>query len=289
MTMTHEDVVAAKAAYHAIVGPLARDRSERKVRGEKHPMRDFLFEYYSFKPYQLLRWSPGLGVTLSGIDATQTDWPEHFCTRPEGITLDAAKFPARRRTYLEWAITYLKTVQAREPFFGCFGLHEWAMVYHETHVRHDRVPLRLASHGTDAVVETTALKCTHFDAYRFFTPDAVPRNRQVLTRPEATTNDQPACVHVVMDLYKFTYKIAPYCASTVMAEAFQLALQARTLDMRASPYDMRAYGLDPISIETREGREEYVREQRALCEQGYEVRQKVLDEYKRLQIEMKDQ
>jgi hypothetical protein len=38
----------------------------RKSRQEKHPVYDFLFEYYSFRPGSLLRWSPRPGVLLAG-------------------------------------------------------------------------------------------------------------------------------------------------------------------------------------------------------------------------------
>ena len=31
----------------------------------KHPVHDFLFTYYSFRPAQLRRWSPGYGVVLA--------------------------------------------------------------------------------------------------------------------------------------------------------------------------------------------------------------------------------
>ena len=34
--------------------------------------------------------------------------------------------------------------------------------------------------STDAVVDAHQLSCTHFDAFRFFTPDAVPLNRRPL-------------------------------------------------------------------------------------------------------------
>ena len=47
-----------------------------------------------------------------------------------------------------------------------------------------------------------------------------------------------------------------------------LAREARLIDMRASPYDLRDYGLDPIRIESREGREEYVKRQRDLTHNG---------------------
>ena len=43
---------------------------ERRARGEKHPVEDFLFTYYSQRPAGLRRWHPGYGVGL--LDA-----PEH--------------------------------------------------------------------------------------------------------------------------------------------------------------------------------------------------------------------
>ena len=35
----------------------------RREAGVKHPVHDFLFTYYSFRPAQLLRWSPGASWT----------------------------------------------------------------------------------------------------------------------------------------------------------------------------------------------------------------------------------
>lgn len=41
---------------------------DRQSRQAKHPVYDFLFQYYSFRPAQLARWSPGPNV---GIEAEQ--------------------------------------------------------------------------------------------------------------------------------------------------------------------------------------------------------------------------
>src|SRR6478609_7643244 len=41
----------------------------RRSAGQKHPVEDFLFTYYTQKPGQLLRWHPGAGVVLSGAAA----------------------------------------------------------------------------------------------------------------------------------------------------------------------------------------------------------------------------
>ena len=40
---------------------LVGDHLARRQRGVKHPVHDFLFTYYSFRPAQLRRWSPGFG------------------------------------------------------------------------------------------------------------------------------------------------------------------------------------------------------------------------------------
>lgn len=45
------------------------------------------------------------------------------------------------------------------------------------------------------------------------------------------------------DLFKWASKLGPYAPSSLVEEALRLAIQCRVLDMRASPYDLRA--LDP--------------------------------------------
>ena len=87
----------------------------------------------------------------------------------------------------------------RPARLNCFGLHEWAMVYRAPEVRHEQVPLRLGGAGTDAVVESMPLRCSHFDAYRFFTAAAAPRNAEQLTRRDQVAHEQPGCLHAAMD------------------------------------------------------------------------------------------
>src|SRR4051812_7371671 len=43
----------------------------RAARGEKHPVHDFLFTYYSFRPAWLRRWHPGVGYALGGNAARE--------------------------------------------------------------------------------------------------------------------------------------------------------------------------------------------------------------------------
>ena len=132
------------------------------------------------------------------------------------------------------------------------------------------------------MVESQPLRCTHYDAFRFFTPAAAPLNRYPLARATTADHDQPGCVHANMDLYKFAYKVAPFCPSEVVADAFEVARAAREVDMRASPYDLAAYGFAPIRIETRAGREEYVELQRELAARAHPVRERLRDVYRAL-------
>ena len=170
----------------------------------------------------------------------------------------------------------LRSTSARPMQLGCFGLHEWAMVYREGDRRHP-LPLRLGASETDAVVEANSLVCTHFDAFRFFTPAAAPRNANRLTREEQPLREQPGCLHATMDLYKWAYKLIPAAPSELVTDCFALAREVRTLDMRASPYDLREWGYEPVEIETAEGKATYMEYQRDFAAQGAVLRERLLE------------
>ena len=145
------------------------------------------------------------------------------------------------------------------------------MAYRADEVRH-AVPLRLGRDGTDAVVEAHDLRCTHFDAFRFFTPDAVPRNRTPLAREGQIDVEQPGCLHAGMDVYKWAVKLGPLVPGEILLDAFELARDIRTLDMEASPYDLTDWGYSPVAIETVEGKARYVARQRILSERAQALR-----------------
>ncbi|HEY0793130.1 MAG TPA: hypothetical protein VGD78_18845 [Chthoniobacterales bacterium] len=272
------------AAHRLRLEPLVTPALARSGRHEKHPVYDFLFTYYSFPPAALLRWSPGPGVVLTGESAVPLMAGRKGYTPVEGGVV-LKPFPAARKPYLNWAAEYLETMLNRSPQFGCLGLHEWAMVYQGTEVRHGAVPLRLSGQALNAFVEGQSLACTHYDAYRFFTAAARPRNLLGLSRASTTHSDQRGCVHVNMDLYRFCYKIYPWVEGECLAEAFELAAAAREVDMMASPYDLREYGFAPICLETGDGQLEYIRRQRQLSEAAQPIRRKVLTAYRRLLTE----
>jgi hypothetical protein len=139
------------------------------------------------------------------------------------------------------------------------------------------VPLRLSAVETDEVVEQHRITCSHIDAFRFFTPDAVPLNRLSPTRENQPDLEQPGCLHAGMDVYKWAIKLGPLLPGDLLLEAFELAATIRELDMRASPYDLRAWGYEPIEIETPIGKAEYVRQQRAFTERGNALRRRIVD------------
>jgi hypothetical protein len=271
-----------KAEHRARVSVWTDDRVSRAARDIPHPVYDFLFDYYPFRPSHLKRWSPGIGFTLEDTSAEELDWGDSFEWAGQNAWVSADSFPEHRRTFLEWAFKYLSGIAQRAPQFSCFGLHEWAMVYRSDKPRHAQVALRLPPQEIDKVVEASDLRCTHFDAFRFFTPSAAPLNKNNLSRELTSTFDQRACIHVTMDLYRFAHKIAPWCSSELIADAFLLAADARQVDMRASPYDLQDQGFEPIRIESPSGREQYVQEQRRLSELGIPLRARLIDVYKTL-------
>src|SRR5690242_6621142 len=60
---------ARAAAHEQRVDAWVRPHLERRRRGQKHPVHDFLFTYYSQRPAALRRWHPGYGVAL--LDAPE--------------------------------------------------------------------------------------------------------------------------------------------------------------------------------------------------------------------------
>lgn len=281
---------ARAAAHQARVDRYALPYLARRSAGQKHPVEDFLFSYYTQKPGQLRRWHPGAGVVLDGSDATERlDWKFYRSTNDaerqlsgaphlgSGVVLDVAKFLEQRKEAVDFARIILGRTAARPAQFGCFGLHEWAMVYQQdaNEVRHEYLELRLGSEGTDAVVEENKIRCTHFDAYRFYTPQASGLNELKPTRENQRDLEQPGCLHANMDLYKWAYKLSPLLPSELIMDCFELSWRIRAMDMRASPYDLAEWGYPPIQIETQAGKADYVAHQRAFSAESAVLRERL--------------
>ncbi|MFQ3671206.1 MAG: 3-methyladenine DNA glycosylase [Verrucomicrobiia bacterium] len=266
----------AQARHTARLHQAIGDYLQARQQGQTNPVLDFLFTYYRFPPSRLAQWHPGTGRILAGPGAETFLHHPSYRRTPQGIILPPDSLPLTRRPGLQRTLHLLQTTAQRPAHFACFGLHEWAMVYRTDHLRHPSLPLRLNPRQLADFIESRPLTCTHFDAYRFFSPAAQPRNAWTLQRDDQLTLEQGGCLHANMDLYKWAHKFSPWIGSDLILDCFLLALDARILDMRASPYDLRPLGYTPIPIETAQGRAEYEAAQRALAARASPLRHRLI-------------
>jgi hypothetical protein len=306
------DERAAEAMFPEEWLPVAAAHAERadaltavwraaRAAGRKHAVEDFLFTYYPTRMTHLRRWHPGAGVGLVLPDGAaaeapdpdpedRTTWRWHRTTRSDGappgpgsldtVTLDLDAFLADRGDTVRYVRDLLSATASRPGTFGCFGLHEWAMVYRDREAGRDQrhpLPLRLGHAGTDAVVEANPVRCSHFDAFRFFTPEATGRNQLQPTRDAQIGMEQPGCLHANMDLYKWCLKLGPAVPGDLLLDAFELARDIRWTDMAASPYDVSEYGVAAVEIETPHGKAEYVQRQREYARRSDGLRRRLID------------
>lgn len=270
------DWQARAAAHRTRVQPFTETWRERRAHGAVHPVYDFLFQYYHYSPAKLEAWHPDPHEVIAD-SAEARAW---FAGPEYGVGEGVIRRRAIEREDAQRLIALramLAATQTRPAQFGCYGLHEWAMVYGGHAVRHEHVaPLRLPQAEVDALVESRPVLCSHFDAFRFFAPAAKPLNRVPLSWGARHEFEQPGCIHANMDLYRWAYTAMPWIGSDLLGACFALAVALRELDMQATPYDLRAFGFEPVRIETAAGRETYQQRQRALSEQAGAVRARLI-------------
>ncbi len=273
-----------RAAHERRVGAWVDPHLARRRGRVSHPVEDFLFTYYSQRPAALRRWHPGHGRALEDAEEYAALKGYAPVDGVPGATGVGPAYVRSQRPLLASTLTLLEATAGRPAQLGCFGLHEWAMVYRlpPDQVRHAAWPLRLGTAGTDAVVEGHRVACSHFDAYRFFTDAARPRNTLSPSSDDRPAFEQPGCLHAGMDLYKHAFRLTPMVASELVADCFALARDIRVLDMRAAPYDLSALGYEPVRIETPAGKQEYAAAQRGFAERGAPLRARLIEECRRL-------
>jgi hypothetical protein len=277
-TMAQDEWLARQAAHECLVDTWTSPHLARRSRGEKHPVEDFLFDYYPIRPGRLRRWHPGAGVLLQGEAADAFLAGPSYARDADGVRLDEQDWRATHAAELDRITVLLARTAGRPVHLGCFGMHEWAMVHGaaQSEVRHATTPLRLSPSRTAQVVADLGLRCTHFDAFRFFTDSARPLNLLQPTRQSQPDDEQPGCLHANMDLYRWAFALQPLVPSELVTGAFALAREIRVLDMRASPYDLRALGYEPVPVETAQGRAEYAAAQRGFAERAADLRAELL-------------
>lgn len=277
----------------------------------KHPIYNFLIEYYGLKgakgTRRLARWSPGpRGVNESILleGACEEDFGSILHLRgaimeEDGIMYSPFEFfgkgnpekredAARAATPYLWYRSILQNTAQAEPILHCHGLHEWAMQYQPPGAPpppsakyQGHLPLRVDQQVINEAVERKGVSCTHVDALRYFAPAAGPLNHHgfKLERIDQLRLEQPACVHAHMDLLKILLRLQPFCEAELLQRVLEIALKARRLDVAASPYDVSSYGVDTVAVESKNGRAQYRTEQLALMKAAAPVREDLLKAY----------
>ena len=286
-----------------------------------HPIYNFLHTYYRYSAKNLRFYSPGIDVVLEAEKGTSTSDSRSSSSSSSSSSkrkkeshvsqLDPKYLHVSNDECCSYILPPMASIDpsspfgwitlsrnrdllmntaSRAPFFGCFGYHEWAMLYSGRNkglseplpLHQKEVPLRVTQDVIDDVVETMGLRCTHYDAYRFFHPSVQPLNIvHPLTRTNQIEHEQSGCVHAAMDLFKYAYTIYPFISSSLLRACVNVALTARKLDMRASPYDTTnvLYCGPPICVETLEGRNQYQEEQKSLALEATIIREQLIQGY----------
>lgn len=269
-----------RGEHKAKVLPWITPRLERRSRHESHPVDDFLFEYYPISTNKLLTWHPGFGRALEATEVELEEFPSGSYEFMDDLIQIRNDWLAKNQEAGINLIEFLATTQDRSIRSGCFGLHEWAMVLGTEEVRHEKWPLRLSQEQIRATIDEVGLRCTHFDAFRFFTPIAAPLNPLQLTPVDRKEVEQPGCLHANMDLYKYAQRFAPIVGSTIIRSAFALAKDIRNVDMQTAPYDLADLGVVPIPVETQAGRDEFAKLQVGFAQRAQVLRSELIEALK---------
>ncbi|GBG30071.1 Hypothetical Protein FCC1311_062912 [Hondaea fermentalgiana] len=296
------------AAEHGarVASLLAEGRDAKGGLRADHPIFNFLRSYYFVKSAadvrkKLTRWSPGalawlrLGnipdaeqdQTLSALRlerAPQDEPPPHDGRLQDSSSYCRVIVTQKDADALHFVQGVLQSTTTNAPVLNCFGMHEWAMLYQEADedepfaAQFQSLPRRVAQQDINATVRALKVNCTHFDAMRFFAKSAKTYSRHHdIDREQSFVSENPACLHAQMDLLRHALKLGALIPGAMLANALELALEARALDVAASPYDATAFGLEPVAVETEVGKAEYKTRQLRLAQRARPLRRAMLD------------
>ena len=235
-----------------------------------------MFEYYPISPKKLKTWHPGANIELEISRDDEFEFDQNIYLQTSTLQLNPQWFGGQIES-MNQVVSFLASTMNRPAKTGCFGLHEWAMVLGDDELRHADWPLRVGQGKIRETIAEVGLRCTHFDAFRFFTADARPLNPLQLTRSDQVKFEQPGCLHANMDLYRIAMQWAPIVGSMLVRQCFRLAREIRTIDMRSAPYDLSGLGVVPIMIETPDGRSEFAQHQRMFSQRAIILRSRIID------------
>ncbi|MBL4574556.1 MAG: hypothetical protein JKY51_00460, partial [Opitutaceae bacterium] len=122
ITLYQPEWIAREQQHILLIDEWVKPHQKRASIHEKHPVYDFLFDYYSFRPSLLRRWQPGIGIFLAGSQAEKFLARKGYLKTANGITLNPdLRTPKRLRT-IQWIGDCLRNCHRRPPQFACYGL-----------------------------------------------------------------------------------------------------------------------------------------------------------------------
>jgi hypothetical protein len=83
----------------------------------------------------------------------------------------------------------------------------------------------------------------------------------------------------MLDLLQMALKSAPFCDPILLQNTLEIVVNARKLDIAASPYDATGFGVGVIPVKRSEGRKEYRRQQIMLMKKAQPIRLEMLHAY----------
>lgn len=111
--LEREDWTARAAEHAARVDELTAGHRGRRPAGVKHPVEDFLHQYYNHPVARLRRWHPGPGVMLAdAADHSRAGW-KHYAVEGPDLCLDSAAFVAARARTIEFVTGLLTATMSR--------------------------------------------------------------------------------------------------------------------------------------------------------------------------------
>ena len=233
-------------------------------RNERPSDRRLSFRILCLPPWKALR--SGIPASASSCGETppaSTSIRRAIRKSRTGITANAQQAASPAGGSHSLAARYAFSFPRTARLFRVLGLHEWAMVYRTESIRHGQWPLRVTSRQISEIVESLGPRCTHYDAFRFFSAggasfEQVPTDTPHGRRAGAT--GLPARKHGSLQV---GFQAGAFYRFRVGRGLFRTrdAKFARST-CSASPYDFTALGYFPVKIETPEGRAEYEAKQR---------------------------
>ena len=212
---------------------------KRRDHGESHPVEDFLFQYYPY-PFALLEnWHPGCGVAL------------------------------------EWTAT-VESPTPTPPFSDRWYSYSCGALVADPGLLSTKERERLRWIGE--LLTATRSRAPNFACHGLHEWAMVYRGREV--RHEKTTRlrlPQAEIDALVESRAICCSHHDAWIGTELLLDCFELAMELRDLDMRASPYDLSDWGRQPVRIETAEGRRIYETEQRRLAEKAVPLRDRLIE------------